>query len=153
MYDYNLALNILTDYALSEGYDVDLSYTGISYVKFQKKTLNDPKHIKIQLGESDEIRCYYFLHELGHHSLRKDWESFGRLLPITTKAEEEFLATKDYKYLYRVSYYMSSLEEEFMAWAEGLKLAEHLGIEIDLDVWYKLKCKCLRLYVRYYAKK
>ena len=153
MYDFARAFEVLSEYASSEGYKVDLAYTGISYVKFLKNTLNAPKHIKIEAGSDDELRAYFFLHELGHHELRKDWARFSELLPVSAKAEEEQLASKNGKYVRRVGYYVSSLEEEFMAWAEGLKLAKGLNVDIDEESYFKLKTKCLKLYMNYYAKK
>lgn len=153
MFDFGNALEILSDYASSEGYEVDLLFAGISYVKFLKDTLNAPKSIKIEAGSDDELRTYFFLHELGHHELRKDWSRFTELLPVSAKAEEEHLLNKDVKYLRRVGYYVSSLEEEFLAWAEGLRLAKRLGIDIDEVVFFKLKAKCLKLYINYYGKK
>lgn len=153
MSQYKESLEILKRYASEEGYNVDLEYEGISYVKFLKDTLNGPKHIKIESGSDDEIRIYYFLHELGHHELRKDWDKFAEILPISAEAESEQLATKNGKYLRRVAYYVSSLEEEFMAWAEGLRVAKELNIPINMVNWLKLKTKCLKLYINYYANK
>ena len=153
MSQYIKDLEVLSKYASSEGYIVDLEHTGISYVKFLKDTLNSPKHIKIESGSDDEIRLYYLLHELGHHELRKDWGRFSELLPISAKAEEDMLTEDCTKYARRVNYLISSLEEEFLAWSEGLRLSKRLNIVINEDNWFKLKTKCLKLYVNYYAKK
>ena len=46
---------------------------------------------------------------------------------------------------------MASLEEEFLAWDAGLKLAQKFGIRINMERWIDLKSKCLKSYINYYA--
>jgi len=91
------------------------------------------------------------LHELGHHELRKDWKKFTNKFPASAYAEEVHLTTRDKKYKRRDSYVVASLEEEFCAWDEGLRLGKKLGIRINIEKWIDFKSKCLKSYIIYFA--
>lgn len=150
-YSYKNALDILWDWSVKEGFtDIDLTYTGTSQIDWQKDTLNKPKDIKIQKASYEE-QTYIFLHELGHHQLRKNWDKFHRKLPAMAIAEEYLYYTNDRKLTRRRDYVVSHLEEEYRAWEEGLKLGERLGIKINMKKWTALKGKCLMSYIRYFA--
>jgi hypothetical protein len=151
-YSYKSALDILWNWSLKEGFiDIDLAYSGTSQIDWIKNTLNKPKDIKIEPCKSYEEQVYVWLHELGHHQLRKNWAKFHRELPSMAIAEEEHLYAKDTKYLRRQDYIVSHLEEEYKAWEEGFKLGERLGIKINMAKWAPLKSKCLMSYIRYFA--
>lgn len=151
-YSYKRALNRLNDYAVSEGYaNITLNHNGISQISWVKKTLNEPKSIYIEGRHSLEIKTYLMLHELGHHEIRKDWKKFKKKFPIAAHAEQMHLETKNKKYKRRDSYIVASLEEEFLAWDEGLKLGKRLEIKINMEKWIDFKSKCLKGYIKYYA--
>ncbi len=150
-YSYKSALGILKEWSEKEGFtDVDLTYSGVSQIDWMKDTLNTPKDIKIEVA-SYEDQTYIFLHELGHHQLRKNWERFHRVLPTSAMAEEHLYWTKDRKFIRRRDYMVSHLEEEYKAWEEGLKLAQKLDIRVNDNKWRALKSKCLMSYIRYFA--
>jgi hypothetical protein len=150
-YSYKTALDILWDWSVKEGFtDIDLSYSGTSQIDWQKNTLNTPKDIKIEKASYEE-QTYIFLHELGHHQLRKNWLRFHRELPTMAIAEEHLYYTKDRRLVRRMDYMVSHLEEEYKAWEEGFKLGERLGIRINEKKWTALKSKCLMSYIRYFA--
>ena len=87
-YSYKRALEVLTDWAVREGYeDISFDHTDVSYIDWKKDGLNTPKNIKIQGKYSTEIKTYILLHELGHHQLRKNWGRFEKTLPVTAYAE------------------------------------------------------------------
>lgn len=151
-YSYKRALEQLTDYAYGEGYkNVVLNHKGVSYMDWKPRTLNEPTSIYIEGSQTLENKTYLFLHELGHHELRKDWRKFKKKLPVTAYAEQRKVDNGDLKYTRRNSYKVASLEEEFLAWEEGLKLGHKLGIRINMDRFIELKSKCLISYVNYYA--
>jgi hypothetical protein len=151
-FSYKRALETLTEYAYSQGYEkVVLNHKGVSFMNWRPRTLNEPISIYIEGKYTLEEKTYIFLHELGHHSLRKDWEEFEKRLPVIAYAEHVHLVYNDKRYKRRDSYIVSSLEEEFMAWDEGLKLAAELGIKIKMQNWIDLKSKCLKSYINYYA--
>lgn len=151
-YSYKAAIEQLTDYAVNEGYaHISLNHKGISMIKWNTKTLNEPKSIYIEGKYGLEIKTYLMLHELGHHELRKDWKKFTKRFPVTAHAEHKHLVEKDKKYKRRDSYVVASLEEEFAAWTEGLKLGKKLGIKVNMDKWIDFKSKCLKSYIVYYA--
>lgn len=150
-YSYKNALDILWDWSLKEGFnDIDLTYTGTSQIDWVKDTLNTPKNIKIEKASYEE-QTYVFLHELGHHQLRKNWTKFQRELPTMALAEERLHYTSDRKLVRRQNYMVSHLEEEYKAWEEGFILGERLGIKINMTKWTALKSKCLMTYIRYFA--
>lgn len=153
-YSYTRALATLTEWAIKEGYkDITLDYHDVSQIDWQKNTLNIPKDIKIEGKYPIEMKVYFFLHELGHHQLRKDWTKFKKTLPASAHAEHFHFYRKVGKYKRRVTYTVSCMEEEFKAWEEGFKLAEKLGIRINMEKWTTLKAKCLISYMRYYGSK
>lgn len=150
-YSYKGALQKLSEYAIKEGYKkINLEYTDVSNISWVNKTLNQPKSIDIEKGYTFEVQTYIMLHELGHHVLRKDWEKFEKKLPIVAHAEKKGLR-KEYKYKRRGAFHVSSLEEEFLAWDEGLKLGIRFGIKINMKTWIRLKSKFLKQYIIYYA--
>lgn len=153
-YNYTNALARLTEWAIKEGYtDITFDHHDISYIDWEKDSLNVPKVIRIQGKYSVEMKVYLLLHELGHHQLRKDWDKFKRTIPVTAHAEQLHFVRKVGKFKRRVTYTVACMEEEFKAWDEGYKLAEKLGIRINLEKWSGFKAKCLLSYMRYYGTK
>jgi hypothetical protein len=151
-YSYKKALDRLKEYAYGEGYMlVTYTHEGISKITWSRRTLNEPNSIYIEGRHDLEIKTYLMLHELGHHEIRKDWEKFKQRFPVSAKAERVHLRTRDRKYMRRDSYVVASLEEEFMAWEEGLKLGKHLGIRVDMDKFINFKSRCLKGYINYFA--
>ena len=148
-YNYSQALERLTEWATKEGYEITFDHDDISFIDWERKTLNTPKVIKIEHKYPLEIKVYLLLHELGHHQLRKNWDKFERVLPISAYAE-----TRDeLKYKRRVVYSVSCMEEEFKAWDAGYALGKKLDIRINDGKWYEFKAKCLMGYMRYYSTK
>lgn len=153
-YSYKRALDTITEWAVKEGYnDISFDHNDISFIDWEKNSLNTPKKIKIEGKYPIELKVYLLLHELGHHQLRKNWDKFTKTLPVAAHAEHIHLSKKEGKYKRRVTYSVSCVEEEFKAWEEGYKLAEKLGIKINLKKWNLFKSKCLITYIRYYGVK
>lgn len=153
-YNYTKALDKLIEWAHGEGIEkITINHDDISYIDWERKSLNFPKLIKIEGKYSKEIKVYLMLHELGHYQLRKDWDKFGELLPISYQAENSKYFDKDKNLMRRTMYIVSSLEEEYMAWDEGYKLAGVMDIRINDKNWNAFKSKCLMAYIRYYANK
>lgn len=151
-YSYINALDTLTKWAIKEGYkNISLDYHDTSFIDWERKSLNEPKVIKIQHKYDYEHQTYLFLHEAGHHQIRKDWDDFKKKLPQAAFAEEKDTKTKTHKHKRRTSYVVSALEEEYLAWFYGLRLAKKLGIKINNSKWNALKNKCMMGYIRYYG--
>jgi hypothetical protein len=144
--DYEKSIKVLIQYAEQQGFKVDLNHDDISEIKWFE--LNKPKVIKIQ-SKNIEYQVYEFLHELGHHELRKNWSEYKKVLPTVAYAE----SVKPSKYKRRIGYYVSSLEEEYKAWDKGLELANQLDIKVKKIKWNTLKTKCLMSYIRHFGKK
>lgn len=153
-YNYTNALNKLTTWAYNEGYEeITFDHDDVSYIDWQDSTLNIPKQIKIEGNRSIELKVYLFLHELGHHQLRKDWEKFKKTLPITAHAEHHYFNKNNAKYTRRIIYNISCIEEEFKAWDEGLLLAKKLNIRVNPVKFNDLKAKSIITHIRYYSTK
>lgn len=147
-YNYTNALAVLTEWATKNGIEkISFDHWDISEIDWNKNS------VKIEGKYPVELKVYLFLHELGHHQLRKNWAKFKKVLPITAYAEHIHILKNDGKYKRRVTYTVSCMEEEFKAWDEGAKLAERLGIRLNIKKWGDLKSKCLISYMRYYATK
>lgn len=151
-YSYKRALDELKVYAESEGFKRVRFNAKDSKVSWMKGGLNEPKYLDIGSGMTLENQVYVMLHELGHHELRKDWEWFSLRFPVAAHAEEVYMATKDKKYTRRTAFMVSCLEEEFLAWDEGLRLGIEMGIKVRMDKFIDIKSKCLKCYIGYYAQ-
>lgn len=147
-YDFKKYLDELSDFAYAEGFvELNLSYSGISTIYWHKFSINKPRRIFIEGKYTNEYKVYLMLHELGHHLLRRDWDVFGHLLPVTHHAE----SSSDSKYRRRQTYIVASLEEEFKAWDAGLRLAGDMNICVDIQKWHKFRAKCLMSYIKHYS--
>jgi hypothetical protein len=153
-FNYTRALNRLVEWANNEGIkNIILDHNDISYIDFERKSLNYPKVIKIEGKYTKEIQVYLMLHELGHYQIRKDWEKFAKILPISYEAENTKFFDKDNRLLRRTTYIVSIIEEEYLAWEEGKKLGMIMDIKINDKNWYDLRSKSLMSYIRFYGKK
>lgn len=151
-FSYKQGLETLKNYALKQGFEVILEYSG-GFMEWEDKNLYEPLKLYVPSGITYELRVYTTLHELGHHELRKNWVKFEQRLPAVAKAEKAVV--KKYKngkkYKRRDTFHVSSLEEEFLAWEEGLKLGLKLGIKISIEKWLKYKASSLKTYIKYYG--
>ena len=152
-YSYKKALSTVVEWAIKEGYEISFNHTDVSYIDWQRNSLNTPDKIKIEGKYPIEIQVYLSLHELGHHQLRKNRTRFKKTLPVTAHAEHIHFMKNVGKFKRRVTYTVSCMEEEFKAWDEGYKLGEKLGIKINMKKWNEFKSKCLIAYMRYYSTK
>ena len=146
-HDYKKHLQTLIQYVGAQGFKVNLDFEDISNIIWDD--LNRPDSINIESGHTDEEMVYIMLHEIGHNELRKSWKRYQKTFPIVSHAE----SVPEKKYRRRIGYYVSCLEEEFVAWNKGLVIAKKLDIPIREDEWVKLKNKCLMGYIRYFGKK
>jgi hypothetical protein len=147
-YNRKKELQKLIEYAENQGFKINLDFEGISFVTWDG--LNTPKSISLDRKQSVENRIYIFLHELGHHELRKEWDDFKKKFPLIAEAEE----TRKYNKLKRrIGYYVSSLKEEYLSWDYGYALGKSLGIKINENKWLALKNKCLMGYIRFFGEK
>ena len=153
IYDYTSDLELVVSYAKSLGFDVYFNHDDISYIDWRGGSLNEPSEIYIESGFTQEEVVYLLLHELGHHELRKDWETYRKVLPISAHAEYMYLREKVGKYKRRVSYKVSSMEEEFKAWEEGYWLGVELGVRIDDEKWNIFRVKFLWEYMCHFVGK
>lgn len=112
---------------------------------------NKPAKIIIQEGLSDLHRLYDLLHELGHHELRKDWDTYELEYPATAKAEFEWILNGCNKYKRRVAYLVERIREESDAWNLGLAVARRKGVKVNVSDYRIYSAKWLAQYTRLYG--
>jgi hypothetical protein len=152
-FSYKNALEKLKEYALKQGFEeVILEHSG-GFIEYEDTNMYSPLKLYVPSGYTNDTRVYIMLHELGHHELRKNWGKFETRLPAVARAEKAVVRKhkNGKKYKRRDSFHISSLEEEFLAWDEGLKLGLKLGIKINMDKWMKVKASMLKTYIKYYG--
>jgi hypothetical protein len=81
-----------------------------------------------------ENRVIYLAHECGHAKLYLDRKN------IYTSLFPGFLQKG-------INNKVSALEQEVLAWDEGLKIIKNLNIKININNFAKIKTKCLKDYI------
>lgn len=104
---------------------------------------------KITIQKTNLTRQFHeLLHELGHYLIMVNKIAYKRKYPACAIACEYHDQTK---YKRRVDYKVQSMLEEAEAWDLGQRVAEDLGIPLNLIAYNKLKTKCLAQYMLYYS--
>ena len=99
--------------------------------------------ITINASQGLENRLFSLLHECGHILLCQNEKRYKEAFPGVWNGIQD--KRKSRSRFFRVSV----VEEEMMAWNEGLKLAKDLNIDINEDKWNKHKTDCLYTYLRW----
>ena len=95
----------------------------------------DDKLITINNSQNKRKQLYVLLHESGHAILRK---------------RKEFPLMCSYA---NSSHKIETLKEEVFAWEEARRLAKHLNIDIDQDMWTAHTQVALTKYVHWVCEK
>lgn len=126
MNDFELNLNKLKTFAKTLGYQV--VETDCDSWDFNSKIICH------NIRRTNENRIIYLAHECGHASLyNKHQEYYFSLFP-------GFDGSKRKKKT-------SELEQEVLAWSEGLTILSKLAIQIDIARFAKIKTLCLQDYI------
>jgi hypothetical protein len=142
----------LTKWAKERGIKhIDLNYDGESYITWVLNTINEPYEIGIEKWCTNEVKVYFFLHELGHHIIRTNLEYYQERYPLMVKAELSEGRAKG-NLLRRNAYKVAEIGEEFEAWDEARLLATRLKIRINEKNFETLRVKSLMTYIRFYGK-
>tara|TARA_R100000458_G_C8224035_1_gene207589 strand:- start:438 stop:875 length:438 start_codon:yes stop_codon:yes gene_type:complete len=99
--------------------------------------LNGGTTISINTKQNKRLQLYCILHEAGHAILRSQ-PDYETNFPYGDNRKNKSIARR-----------IDVLREEVMAWEEGSKLAQGLGIELDSKLWHKFLKKNLFDYVRW----
>lgn len=121
-----------------EEYDVHVSFEedGMDEYWFDPDNFEDDKGlISIDSSRDLEHQLFVLLHEAGHVILRFDKESFERRFPDSDRDNLEGR--------------IEILKEEVMAWDEAIKVAETLGININMDNWKRNYRSALEKYINW----
>ena len=117
------------DYAKSKNIEV-------VFGEYEDEAIFEKSLIKINDYQSDEMKLYVLLHEVGHFELYNNEnykeEYFGKFYAKSNNA-------------YKISYLM----EEMDAWKEGKRIAKNLGIEINSNKWNQKMVRCLFAHYKY----
>jgi hypothetical protein len=119
-------------------YDVDVIYgkkeDNAYYSSCNQVTINNSQNFK--------CRLHTLLHEAGHVIIRHDGkESFKKQFPFMKYGG----GSKRGNFNHR----LDVLREEIMAWDEGERLAEFLGIELDYKWWLRHRNEALKTYIEW----
>ena len=126
------------EWYLMEEYDVHVSFEedGMDEYWFDPDNFEDDKGlISIDSSRDLEHQLFVLLHEAGHVILRFDKESFERRFPDSDRDNLEGR--------------IEILKEEVMAWDEAIKVAETLGININMDNWKRNYRSALEKYINW----
>ena len=126
------------EWYLMEEYDVHVSFEedGMDEYWFDPDNFEDDKGlISIDSSQDLEHQLFVLLHEAGHVILRFDKESFERRFPDSDRDNLEGR--------------IEILKEEVMAWDEAIKVAETLGININMDNWKRNYRSALEKYINW----
>lgn len=126
------------EWYLMEEYDVHVSFEedGMDEYWFDPDNFEDDKGlISIDSSQDLEHQLFVLLHEAGHVILRFDKESFERRFPNSDRNNFEGR--------------IEILKEEVMAWDEAIKVAETLGININMDNWKRNYRSALEKYINW----
>ena len=119
-------------------YDVDVIYgkkeENAYWSCIQQVTINNCQNLK--------SRLHTLLHEAGHVIIRNDGnENFKKNFPFMKYGG----GAKRGDFNHR----LDVLREEIMAWDEGEKLAQFLGIKLDYNWWLRHRNEALKTYIEW----
>ena len=93
--------------------------------------------ISVSTKQNKRLQLYSLLHEAGHAVLRQS-EGYEQRFPYGPKPKNRSISRR-----------VDVLREEVLAWDEGAKMAEMLGVELDQKLWHGFLKKHLFDYVRW----
>ena len=128
---------IVENWAYNKGFKVEMKQNGHNTICFEAF------YITINASQGAENRLFSLLHECGHILLCQDEKRYKEAFPGVWNGIQDKRRSRGR--FFRVSL----VEEEMMAWNEGLKLAKRLGVNINEDKWNKHKTDCLYTYLRW----
>ena len=98
---------------------------------------NGHASISISTKQSKRLQLYSMLHEAGHAVIRSR-DNYKEVFPYGKKIKNKSISRR-----------VDVVREEVVAWEEGRKLADSLGIKLDLKLWHNFIKKNLFDYVRW----
>jgi len=111
---------------------VDYDHSGLDEYWFDPDDPSDPGIISINSSQSDALQLIILLHEAGHVVYRHKNNKARTKIPRETVEDK-----------------MTVLEEEVMAWYEGYKLSERLGVTVDPELFEHNYSSSLVKYIKW----
>jgi len=131
-------LSALIGWCRERGLDVEFvnNDTGGAYVR-------DDRLITINCHLLPEAQLHTLMHECGHHLIgpRSAEQRYGNGYPADDPGVKR-----------SATHRIDILDEEFEAWARGLKLAKRLGVKIDVERYNRTKAKCITSHLKWTLK-
>lgn len=126
---------VLTDFCARHSWEVVYSH--------KKENTYHNNTITLYHARKQEILYYIFLHEIGHAWLLE--------CDFTYRDRYPELVRNPLRYA-TVTYKIAKVQEEIEAWEVGKKLAQSLGLRIDLSKFEKIRAECLSSYMNWAGK-
>jgi len=103
--------------------------------------IHDEKRIKISCHLGPEKQLHTLLHECGHHLVEtKERDSTDRFGNGYRSSDIDVTRT----FVHQVDI----IDEEFEAWARGLKLAERLNVDLSVERYNRTKADCIKTHLK-----
>lgn len=129
----------LVKWSLNEGIKISFGRAhGGSYTTTTKSIV-----ISSNLCATNQL--HYLIHEIGHHLIAVGSRSMTRTSKGYKNPNSE--TSNDRSDHYKIDL----LEEEYEAWARGLKHANDIDLKLDIDLFNKTKVNAIKSYVRWVA--
>lgn len=144
---YLTSYNNLLKYCEKYGIEVIECANKTSELEFEPSKSLELSEIKITINSnnSNEIKTYALLHELGHILLMNDKKYKRRFSKKIREMDIDEKDTSPRSHIHR----LEIIQEELDAWERGIMLAEKLQILINKRNIKKYKTKCLVCYIRF----
>ena len=102
---------------------------------------HDAKCIRVSCHLPPEKQLHTLMHECGHHLVEtKDRDSTDRF--------GNGYRASDPNVFNKFVHEIDMLDEEFEAWARGLRLAERLNIIVNMENYNHTKAECIRTHLK-----
>lgn len=147
------SIHTLIKYAQKLGYKVCRNCKDSEILWKPAYPHNKPLSIMLSKHKDSTFEVYDMLHELGHHTIRRNWRQYKENYPLTVEADKMHYQYGEYKYKRRLGYKLEEVREEFSAWDVGLDIARKKGIQLNVADYRKYAAKCLMSYVRHHGKR
>lgn len=125
------------------GYEVELSPGAEDRIE-----LGPGRSIHINSSAHPETRFYTLLHEAGHAVIRRGWKRFSGSHPRYLDHPDEGVSPQRRR---SKAFRVGLVAEEIEAWAQGLRLAERMGLFVDPVKFDSDKNSALLTYIEWAA--
>ena len=135
--DWKYQIECLTGWLHSKGYTIVESGGARDSIVF------DDKEVLLNSQYKDENKFYTLLHECGHLITNLNKKPFLEKYPLYPSD------VIDGRVMKSISYRVSLVSEELIAWEKGLALAKRLNLKVDTKNYHKCMTDSIWTYIKY----